>query len=212
MLYFSPVSVQKLLYHPRFIYLLFQYTTLYINHAQFLSCLRTQNCISATLKLRPVSVRTTATLHFPLFLYTTHYITYDLFQSFSSTQHCILLKDCFSPASKHNIVYNPRSFFPVSIHNNVHAPLFSLLFQYRTLHIALALFLSCFGTKHCITSTLYFSPVSVHNIVHHQRSISLLFQYTTTYITPRSISRLFQYTMFISHKLNVPRVSVHNTV
>ena len=85
----------------------------------------------------------------------------------------------------------------------------SLLFQYTTLYITHSLFLSYFSTQLCISPTLYFSPVSVHNIVYHPLSISLLFQYTTLYIThlffspvsvhntvyhPRSISLLFQYT------------------
>ena len=42
----------------------------------------------------------------------------------------------------------------------------SLLFQYTTLYITHPLFLSCFSTQHCISPTLYFSPVSVHNTVY----------------------------------------------
>jgi len=54
---------------------------------------------------------------------------------------------------------------------------------FLSLRITPALFPSCFSTQHCISPTLYFSPVSVHNIVYHPRSISLLFQYTTLHIT-----------------------------
>jgi hypothetical protein len=103
--YFSPVSVHNTVYFPRFIPLLFQYTTLYITHDLFLSCFSTKNCISPTLYFSPVSVHNT--VYHPrsislLFQYKTLYITRALFLSCFSTQHCISPTLYSTPVSVHN--------------------------------------------------------------------------------------------------------------
>ena len=115
--YSSPVSLHNTVYHARSISLLFQYTTLYIPHALFLSCFSTKYCTCPKA----------------------------LFLSCFSTHHSISPTLYFSPVSVHNTVYHRHSI--------------SLVFQYTTLYITHALFLSCFSTQHCISPTLYFSPV-----------------------------------------------------
>ena len=90
--------------------------------------------------------------------------------------------------------------------------LIALLFHYTTLYITHAPFLSCFSTQNSTSPTLYFSPVSVQNIVHPPSSTSLLFQYTTRYIIPALFLSCFSIQHCIPPILYICPVSVQNTV
>jgi len=182
-MYFSLVSGQNSVYHPRYISLLFQYTTLCINTALLLTCFNTQHFITfshvsvqntvchprpislllqytilytPTLYFSPVSVQNTV-YHSSsisfLFQYTTLHISSALFLPCFSTQHCITPILYICPVSVQNPVYGQRSI--------------PLPFPYISLYITPSQFL----------------PYSVHKTVYYPPSLSILLQYTTLFVT-----------------------------
>jgi len=160
-LYFPPVSTQYNVYHPRSISLLFQYTTLNITHAPFLSCFSTQQYIYITpaLFLSCYSKKTVNHPWYisPVFQYTTLYITHALFISSFSTQHCKFPTFYMSPVSGHIIVYHLSSISLLLQYKNwISARFNSLVFQYTTLYINHATFHSCLSTQNCILPTLFY--------------------------------------------------------
>jgi len=130
----------------------------------------------------------------------------------------VFIVDAFSTSDNFLLLCITHTYFsPVSLNNTVNPPRsISPLLQYKILseYIPHTLFLSCFSTKHypSTSPTLYFSPVSVQNIIHPQRSISLLFQYTKLYIRHALFLSCFNTQYCTSPTLYFYPVSVQNTV
>jgi len=154
---------------------------MYIHDSLFLSWFSTRHTTPPTLYLFPNSVHNT--LHHPrfislLFHYITLYITHAVFPSCFSIKLCISTTIYLSPVSVHNNIYNALSINPLfqDTNLNINHAQFFLLFQYTTLYISQAIFLTCFSTQCCKLLTLYFSPVSVQKTVSNSRSNPILFQ------------------------------------